>query len=386
MNDPNSVAVVGGGIVGSATAHRLAREGVDTVLFDRRDEGRATDAGAGIVAPATSSRTDSAAWFALAREAAAHYPDLVADLEADGVTDHGYDSCDLLSVAVDPDEVEAFEAAKRRTRRRSETDGTPASDAFEEIPVERARELFPPLSDAERAMVYRDQARVDGRAFAAALRTAGETHGLSVERADVTDIAVEGRPGKPGDATVTGVVVEGERRAFDAVVIAGGAWSGAFADALGVAIPVEPQRGQIVHLAVDADTTGWPIVSPFRHKYLVSWPGGRVAVGATREDDTGFAPRATVAGLHDVYGEALRVADGLADAEPVETRVGLRPVSRDGLPVLGAAPDVEGAYLATGHGPTGLTLGPYSGALVADLVRGVDPEADLSAFDPERFR
>ncbi|WP_225935430.1 hypothetical protein [Halobaculum magnesiiphilum] len=47
---------------------------------------------------------------------------------------------------------------------------------------------------------------------------------------------------------------------------------------------------------------------------------------------------------------------------------------------------MAGAYLATGHGSTGLTLGPYSGALVADLVRGVDPEADLSAFDPGRFR
>ncbi|QLG60770.1 NAD(P)/FAD-dependent oxidoreductase [Halorarum salinum] len=384
MSDPDSVAVVGGGIVGSAAAYHLAREGVGTTLFDRRDEGRATDAGAGIVAPATSSRTGSDPWFSFAVEAADHYPDLVAALEADGVADHGYASADLLSVAVDPDEVGAFETAKRRTERRAEEYGTPAPGTFEEIPIDRARELFPPLSGAERAMVYRDQARVDGRAFAAALREAGEEHGLAVERADVTGIETE-RVDADG-ATVSGVVVDGNDREFEAVVVAGGAWSGAFADALGVEIPVEPQRGQIVHLAVEADTEDWPIVSPFRHKYLVSWPNGRVAVGATREDDVGFAPRATLAGLHDVYGEALRVAEGLRDAEPVETRVGLRPVSRDGLPVLGRAPDVDGAYLATGHGPTGLTLGPYSGKVVADLVRGIEPETDRSAFDPTRFR
>lgn len=384
MSDPDSVAVVGGGIVGSAIAYHLAREGVGTTLFDRRDAGRATDAGAGIVAPATSSRTGSDPWFAFAVEAASYYRELVAALEADRVTDHGYATADLLSVAVDADEVEPFETAKRRTERRAEEYGTPAPGTFQEISIERARELFPPLSDAERAIVYRDQARVNGRAFAAALREAGEEHGLEVERTDVTGIETE--RGDADGATVSGVVVDGNDREFDAVVVAGGAWSDEFADALGLEIPVEPQRGQIVHLAVDADTGDWPIVSPFRHKYVVPWPDGRVAVGATREDGTGFAPQATLAGLHDVYGEALRVASGLRDAEPVETRVGLRPVSRDGLPVLGRVPGVNGAYLATGHGPTGLTLGPYSGRVVADLVRGVEPDTDCSAFDPARFR
>lgn len=385
MSNPDSVAVVGGGIVGSAVAYHLAREGIETTLFDRRDEGRATDAGAGIVAPATSSRTDSEPWFAFAVGAAAYYPELVAALEDDGATDHGYSACDLLSVALDENEVEQFETAKRRTERRAEEYGTPELGTFEEVSIERARDLFPPLSDAERAMVYRDQARVDGRAFAGALRDAGNTHGLSLERTDVTDIRID-------DGTVTGVVADGDPHSFDAVVVAGGAWSSAFADALGLEIPIEPQRGQIVHFDVnvdadsDTDTADWPIVSPFRHKYLVPWPDGHVAVGATREDGTGFAPRATLEGLHDVYGEALRIADGLRDAEPVETRVGLRPIARDGLPILGPAPDVTGAFLATGHGPTGLTLGPYSGRIVADLVRGVDPKSDLSAFDPARFR
>ena len=66
-------------------------------------------------------------------------------------------------------------------------------------------------------------------------------------------------------------------------------------------------------------------------------------------------------------------------------RVGLRPVSADGLPVIGPIPDVEGAYVATGHGPTGLTLGPYTGTLVARLVRGEPVAQDLGPFDPGRF-
>lgn len=378
MNGDERVAVVGGGIVGSSVGYHLAREGVETVLFDRADDGRATDAGAGIVSAATSSRTDSEAWFEFGVRAADYYPELVDALEAAGATDHGYAECDLLSVAFDDDELVPFERAKERTQRRAEEYGAPEPGSFAEISPERARELFPPLGDAERVMRYRDRGRVDGRAFAAALRAAGESAGLTVETADVTDLRLE-------EGRVTGVGVDGDWRGVDAVVIAGGAWSGAFGDTLGVSVPVEPQRGQILHVDVDADTTDWPIVSPFRHKYLVSWPDGRVAVGATREDGTGFAPHTTVEGLHDVYGETLRIAPGVADAEPREVRVGLRPVSRDGLPLLGGVPDVEGAYLATGHGPTGLTLGPYSGRVVAEAVRGVDPDADLSAFDPGRF-
>ncbi|WP_435126265.1 NAD(P)/FAD-dependent oxidoreductase [Halobaculum sp. D14] len=378
MDSPSRVAVVGGGIVGSSVAYHLASGGVDAVLFDRVDEGRATDAGAGIIAPATSSRTGSEPWFEFAVDAAAYYPELVDRLETDGATDHGYADCDLLSVAFDDDEAEPFADAKRRSERRAEQYGAPEPGSFEEISVDRARELFPPLGDADRAMLYRDQARVDGREFADALRAAGETHGLTVERADVTAIRTDG-------GAVTGVDVGGETRAFDAVVVAGGAWSGEFADALRLDIPVEPQRGQIVHFDVDDNTAGWPILTAFRHKYLVPWPDGRVAVGATREDGTGFAPHATLEGLHDVYGEALRVATGLRDAEPTDTRVGLRPVAADGLPLVGAAPDVDGAYLATGHGATGLQLGPYSGRVVADLVRGESPPTDPAAFDPARF-
>lgn len=66
--------------------------------------------------------------------------------------------------------------------------------------------------------------------------------------------------------------------------------------------------------------------------------------------------------------EGLRVAPGLADATIEEFRVGLRPVSDDRRPILGAVPDIAGAHVATGHGATGLMLGPYSGKSVADGV------------------
>jgi D-amino-acid dehydrogenase len=371
--------VVGGGIVGASAAYHLAREGVETLLVDRRDEGRATDAGAGILAPATS-RHESETWFRLAVEAVDYYEDLVDALSDEQDGPHGYARRGLLKVAVDEGETEAFEASLERIRDRQETHGRPAEGSIRELSGREARDRFPPLADVERALYYDDAARVDGRTFEGALRRAGESHGLRTREGSVEDLLVDG-----DGRAVEGVVVDGDRVGADAVVVAGGAWSGRFGSQLGVEIPVDPQRGQIVHLDVAADTAGWPIVSAFREQYLVSWDDGRVAAGATRETGAGFDPRTTAAGLSEVLDEALRVAPGLGDASIRESRVGLRPLTSDGLPVLGSAPGVEGAYLATGHGPTGLQLGPYSGKLVAEAVRGAAPSTSLEPFSVSRF-
>jgi D-amino-acid dehydrogenase len=65
--------------------------------------------------------------------------------------------------------------------------------------------------------------------------------------------------------------------------------------------------------------------------------------------------------------------------------VGLRPYSADRLPVLGTVPNIDNIYLATGHGPTGLQLGPYSGKVVADMMGGNALDDDLTPFHINRF-
>jgi D-amino-acid dehydrogenase len=69
-----------------------------------------------------------------------------------------------------------------------------------------------------------------------------------------------------------------------------------------------------------------------------------------------------------------------------QTRAGVRgPLTPDTLPMLGPVPGVRGVFLVTGHGPTGLTLGAYSGKLVAAQMLGKTPATDLSAFSLARF-
>jgi D-amino-acid dehydrogenase len=186
---------------------------------------------------------------------------------------------------------------------------------------------------------------------------------------------------------VRGVIAGSTRIEADAVVLAGGAWSGELTRKLGFELPVEPQRGQIAHLIMPGDeTSAWPILATFARNYILTFPPNRVVAGATREDGSGFDYRLTAGGVHDVLDAAFAIAGGLRSATLEEVRIGFRPKSPDGLPVLGQLPGLERLYLATGHGPAGLSLGTHSGAMVADLVLGNDPQVDLTPYRPDRFQ
>lgn len=366
--------VIGGGVVGMATAWHLVRDGARTLVLDRKDAGRASDAGAGILSIAGEVEHPDPIERFEAR-AGHYYPELVAELEAAGAGDTGYAVTGALTVAVSDDERAPFAELRASLRRWPQA----AAAGCRELAADEARALFPPLGEVLGALYSPDAARVDGRLLTAALGRAAAARGLDCREAGAELLIVRG-------GVASGVVVEGETIAAGHIVIAAGAWSGAFAGALGVPIPVEPQRGQICHLRLrGVDTAGWPIVMAFHRHYMVPWPGGRVVVGATRETGSGFRPEITAGGVMQVLAEALRVAPGLRDAVFHEIRVGLRPASADGLPILGPVPGVPNLLLATGHGPRGLQLGPYSGRVIAEWITRGAPDTDVSVFGLDRF-
>jgi D-amino-acid dehydrogenase len=134
----------------------------------------------------------------------------------------------------------------------------------------------------------------------------------------------------------------------------------------------------------DQDTSQWPILAWFGSQYILAFGPNRVVAGATRETGSGFDVRMTPGGLQEVLNTALRIAPGLGTGTLSEVRIGLRPLSDDGLPFLGYAPGHDNVVVATGHGPSGLQLGPYSGRLAAELALGQEPSTDLTPFAIDR--
>jgi D-amino-acid dehydrogenase len=370
MDSSARVVVVGSGIVGASIAYHLARRGVSVIVVEGDRAGPATGAGAGIICPWTASLDDTG--YRLCAEGARYYPELISMLASDGETETGYARVGTLCVSNNRQDLERM-AAMLRSRHGDD----PGIGDVAMLPQPEPKKAFPPLDPELAGLWIGGGARVDGRAIRDCLLRAAERHGA---RRVPGNAKLELTAGNQ----VTGVRAGTDRIGADAVVVAAGAWTSEVCADLDRPLPVFPQRGQIVHARLPGTgTSAWPVVLADRDPYLVAFPGGRVALGATREL-AGFQYHATVGGVAALLTGAAALAPGLAGAELLETRIGFRPASRDGRPLLGQM--AGQLFIATGHGPEGLTAGPWSGQAVARLILDEPPVTDLAPFDPARFR
>ena len=365
--------VIGAGVLGASTAFHLALAGAKTVLVDAAYDGRATAAGAGIVCPWLSDAADPA-WYQIASAGALYLPVLASRLAGFGERELGFRQVGALAVAWEPADLDRIE--QRVLARQAQM---PEVGDVSRLSPQQAQALFPPLHPALGGVHVSGGARVDGRLLAAALCRAVERQGGQVRKGVAELMTKTGR--------VTGAFVAGEPIEADVVVLATGAWAPAMLAPLGLTLAVEPQRGQITHLRLDGvETRHWPVVLPPGSHYLLAFEGSRVVVGATREQGVGFDYRVTAAGQAEVLNQALAVAPGLSRATVLETRIGFRPVGPNARPLLGAAAGIDGLVIGNGLGPSGLTMGPFAGRLLAQVAMGQPPELDLAPFDPFQFR
>jgi glycine oxidase len=180
---------------------------------------------------------------------------------------------------------------------------------------------------------------------------------------------------------VSGVVTAEATIGADLVVLAAGAWSGTIVG-IEPKPSVAPQRGQI--LALDQTRVGLRhvLLTP-GDPYFVPRSDGRLVIGATREE-AGWDASLTAGGVTWLLNRAIETVPVLAACPIQEMWTGFRPLSADGLPLIGAG-SVSGLYFLTGHGPSGIAPLPGSVALLAALIAGETPPMAPEPFDPLRF-
>lgn len=239
---------------------------------------------------------------------------------------------------------------------------------------ERAREVEPHLSeDVSMAVAIRGQQYLNPSDFVAALaKSVRDRGGKIVEQVPVT--AVQRRQG-----TVVARGPGGELEA-DAIVVAAGAWAGKLLSGHGVRVPIYGGRGYSFTVAVERPFSG-PLYFPVA-RLAITPQGERVRLAGIMEFGSPDAAMRRRRVDHMIRASKTLLC-GVDWSTRADDWMGPRPLSADGVPVVGAT-GTPGVYVAGGHGMWGVTLGPLTGSLLAaQIATGVTPP-ELAPLDPCR--
>ncbi len=375
------IVIIGGGVCGLSIGWFLARAGQSVTICEASQAGRgATWAAAGMLAPQIEAKPGSENLFPLLRDSLHHWPDFAAELYDVSGLDIGYRDEGCLVVARDRDSQEALRFHQ------AYHDQQGITLQWLSGPEVRSRE--PLLHGTVSAGLFSpDDHQVDNRRLAQALIIAFQRAGGLLKQ----DCPVDRMIWK--NQRVSGVACRnGDTIPADQVIVAAGAWSRRIKGfPSSINLPIRPVKGQMVALKMDADA---PLIRHniwYRGIYLVPRRDGRLLVGATVEE-MGFDDHVTAGSVYHLLKRAHEILPSTAELPLIETWAGLRPASRDNMPILGPVPCEDahqnsdsGLIIATGHYRNGILLAPATAAYIADYCLSGRLNPAIATYGPERF-
>lgn len=369
-----SVLVVGGGIIGCATAYELAKAGCGVTVLERDTPGgEASGAAAGLLAPLGES-PEPGPFQRLAVESWRLYPEVVAELEGATGMLVEHMTAGTIYPLFGEGEVEA--ARERTTWSLAREFGVSLLEGA------AVRDCEPALDGGiEAALLVAGDHWVNNERLVAAYAQAASARGVLIRSGvEVSEIVVDG-------GRARGVLAGGSRIEADIVLLAAGAWSGRLSLPAGPAspggtLPVGPVRGQILSVSNSPPLLGHAVHG--KSVYLAPRPSGECLVGATVEH-VGFVREVTDEALERLIEEAVSLVPAIGERPLLRSWCGFRPWAPDGLPILGPWPGVERLFVATAHFRNGILLAPITARLLSESVLTGGVPALLRPFLPDRF-
>jgi glycine oxidase len=333
-------AIVGGGIIGLASAWRATQRGLRVCVLERDTAGcGSTFAAAGVLAP----DPETPGFTALARRSSELWPAFAEELRTETGIDAGYTRCGSLLLS--------FDGAHHDT-----IDGV-------WLEADECRALEPGIADDCRGGLHlADDAQVDPRRVVAGLETAlGDVVRLHADVVELDEHAV--------------VLADGSRFEAERIVLAAGAWT---SRRLAKRLPIVPVKGQTLRLRGPLPATR---IIRSEHVYVVPRASGETVIGATIEN-AGYNTTATDEATELLLRQARRAVPAVDELEVVEAVASLRPATPDDGPLIG---EWEGLLVAGGHYRNGILLAPITAEAVAALLAGGAPPPEVAPFRPDRF-
>lgn len=362
------IIICGGGVIGACIAYYLSRRtdqsAVAITVVERTGVGNASSGKSGGFLALDWCQGTSV--DALARRSFALHAELAATLAAELNLDWGYRPIDTFSVV----------ASERRDLRHMGRLPLPSW-------LGQQTALYSRLGDK------RTTAQIDPAAFTRSIMQAAQAHGAALRKGTVDGVTLseDGRQ-------IRGVQIDGSTVAADVVVIAMGPWSNLAAEWLTLP-PVYGLKGHSLifrytppepsALFVEIETAEGGVETP---EVVPRIDGTTYICGLSGTAPLPIDPAEIT--LEAGAGERLRAmarlfSPELAAADVLAEQACYRPITADGIPLIGQVPNVAGAYVATGHSVWGMLNGPATGEAMAELILdGATTHVDLTPFSPQR--
>jgi glycine oxidase len=359
------VIVVGGGAVGAACARELALTSRKVLVVEPGgDQGQAWRAAAGMLAPQIEAGPDDPVLdFGVA--ARDHYFGVSTELLSATGIDIGLWQEGIAHVATRDADASSLQAKVLWQQQRGYT--------CDWLNADQVRSRWPWLGPASGALWAPHDGALDPQRLVEALTADAVRLGATMLADRVIRLECTGH-------RVTGVTTTSGSHPAPQVVLAAGAWS-PLIEGLPRPLPIQPVRGQMAALPWPAGVARAILYN--KDCYLLA-RGSEAIIGSTMEH-VGFRPEVTSSGVAQIFAALMELCPGLVRAKVRRTWAGLRPITRDGLPIIGPEPRMDGLWYATGHGRNGILLAGLTGKLMARLIAREAVGQDIEPFAPERF-
>lgn len=347
--------IIGGGVIGLATALELSRRGAKITILEREQVGReASWGGGGILSPLLPWDYPEPV-TRLTNLSNALFPALVEELIAETGIDPEFVVSGMLVLP-------EFDAEKA---------GNWCRDNRYQLERVRSRRIASQLAIDVESLWLPQVAQVRTPRLLQALRRRLETLGVKiVENAEVTGWATSGRQ-------VSAVVTARGEFSADGYIVTAGAWSRQVLGRLALALDIQPVRGQMLFFNSQPGLLTSIVLQ--NGSYLIPRKDGHILVGSTLEY-VGYDKSTTGEARESLLSVACALLPQLSANSLAQHWAGLRPGSPQNIPVIARHPDLENLYLNSGHFRYGVTMAPGAARLLANMVYGLPQPIDASPY------
>ena len=374
MRAQSDVVIIGGGIIGSSIAYRLASENADmSITVVERDSigNHASGFALGLLNPTNETGNIES----LNHRSFTMHKELLEIVQEESGVDAQVLTMPHIELALDESEIPYLKSEVDRINQFPEFKSTWLEPSEVRSMDARITE------DLYGGTLVEDVIMLDSYNVTLATAQAAETHGVEIVLGEATGILYE------KDKAV-GVKLGDEQIACDTVGIALGPWSGTSSLWVDIDVPIVPQKGEIVRVEGLNPPLGIHLHGvPLGDSCSVVQKGdGATWLAATVLNGTGFDTTPSGEALEALSMRGIRMVPELESYELVLQTACMRPVTPDGDPVLGKVPGKEGVFIATGTGGKGILMGPVIGRAMTDLITTGETELEIEQFGLDRFQ